>query len=67
MPLLAAPIVIGDRAWVAAAAYIGPGVAVGADSVVGARATVVHDVVPGEIVAGNPARRIRMRAGWTAP
>ena len=67
MPLLAAPIVIGDRAWVAAAAYIGPGVVVGADSIVGARATVVKDVVPGEIVAGNPARRVRMRAGWTAP
>lgn len=67
MPLLAAPIHIGDRAWVAAAAYIGPGVTVGADSVVAARSTVVRDVMPGEIVGGNPARRIRMRAGWVAP
>ncbi len=65
MPLLAAPIEIGARAWVAAGSYVGPGITVGEDSVVGARATVVRDVLPGEIVGGNPARRIRMRAGWT--
>ena len=60
-PLLRLPIKICDEAWVAADAFIGPGVTVGESSVVGARATVVKDVPPGQVVAGNPARFIKPR------
>lgn len=57
----ARPIVVEDGAWVAAEAFVGPGVTVGAAAVVGARAVVTRDVPEREIVAGNPARRIGRR------
>lgn len=55
------PIVIADRAWVAAEAFIGPGVTVGEGAVVGARAVVFKDVEPWTVVGGNPARFIKER------
>lgn len=60
-PLTGAPVTVGERAWVAADAFIGPGVTVGAGAVVGARAVVHCDVEPAAIVAGNPANRIGTR------
>ena len=59
--LITAPIHIGDGAWVAADAFIAPGVSVGAGAVVGARASVFREVAPWTIVAGNPARFIKHR------
>jgi putative colanic acid biosynthesis acetyltransferase WcaF len=61
MALTAAPIRIGRNAWVAAAAFIGPGVEVGEGAVVGARAVVVRPVPPWTIVGGNPATQIGTR------
>jgi len=61
MPLLRPPIRISDEAWIAADAFIGPGVTVGARSVVAARAVVVRDVPPDQVVAGNPARFVKPR------
>ncbi len=55
MPLEAGPITVEADAWVAADVFVGPGVTVGRGSVVGARATVVRDVAPWTVVAGNPA------------
>ena len=54
-------IEIGASAWVAAAAFIGPGVTMGARSVAAAGAVVTRDVEPGKIVAGNPARIVAVR------
>lgn len=59
MPLITAPITIGRGAWVAADAFIGPGVKVGERAVVGARASVFRDVDSWTVVGGNPARVIR--------
>jgi len=56
MPLIADPIVIGDGCWIAADVFIGPGVTIGTDTVVGARSTVVDDLPPASICAGDPAR-----------
>ena len=56
-----APVVIENRAWIAADAFIGPGVTVGQGAVVGARASVFKDVEPWMVVGGNPARNIRRR------
>lgn len=64
-PLVKAPIVIGDGAWICADAFVGPHVTVGARSIVGARAVVMKDVAPGVIVSGNPARCIGVRPELT--
>lgn len=62
MPLVTAPIVIGNRAWIAADAFVGPGVTVGEGAVVGARSSVFSDAEPWTIVVGNPARFLKARA-----
>lgn len=56
------PIEIGRYAWVAAEAFIGPGVRLGEGALVGARGVAVKHVPSWEIWAGNPARKIRDRA-----
>lgn len=61
MPLVRAEIHIGSGVWIGAGAFIGPGVHIGDNAVVGARAVVVRDVPPGAVVAGNPARFLKMR------
>lgn len=57
--LYAKPIIIGDSVWIAAEAFIGPGVRVQSNTVVGARAVVSKDIGPDALYAGNPAREIR--------
>ncbi len=59
MPLVTSPITIGDRAWVAADAFIGPGVTIGEGAVVGARSSVYRDIGSWTVVAGNPARILK--------
>lgn len=60
-PLQTAPITIGDNAWVAADAFVGPGVSLGEGAVLGARAVTVKNLAPWSIYAGNPARLLRRR------
>jgi putative colanic acid biosynthesis acetyltransferase WcaF len=67
MPLLKLPIVVEREAWVCADAFIGPGVKVGARTIVGARCVVMHDVAPGAIMIGNPARLLRWRTESGGP
>lgn len=55
------PIRIGDRAWVAAEAFVGPGVTIGEGAVVGARAVACGDVAPWTVVVGNPAKPLKKR------
>ncbi len=59
--LVAARIIVGRGAWVAAEAFLGPGVILGDGAVVGARAVVVRSVPPHAVVAGNPARVVSER------
>ena len=61
MPLLKSPISIGDEVWVCADAFVGPDVSIGDQAVVAARAVVVKNVGPTEIVGGNPAKLIGTR------
>ncbi len=51
-----APVVIGDRVFIGAAAVISMGVTIGDEAVVAAGAVVTHDVPARAIVAGVPAR-----------
>lgn len=60
-PLITAPIIIEDQAWVAADAFVGMGVTVGQGAVVGARTVVFKDVEPWTVVGGNPAKFIKKR------
>ena len=60
-PLITAPIVIEDQAWIGAKAYVGMGVTIGQGAVVGATASVYKNVEPWTIVGGNPAKFIKKR------
>lgn len=59
--LYSRPITLCAHSWVAARAFVGPGVTVGEGGVVGANATVFKDVAPWAVVAGNPATVIKER------
>ena len=60
-PLITKPIKIGNQVWIAADAFIGPGVNIGDGVVVGARAAVFKNVDPWTIVRGNPAEYVKSR------
>lgn len=60
-PLLTAKITIGADAFIGCRAFIMPGVCVGERALVGACALVTDHVEAGSVVAGNPARFLRMR------
>lgn len=53
--------VIEDDVWIGHGAIIMPNLKVGRGSVIGALSVVTKDVLPYSIVAGNPARLIKMR------
>jgi putative colanic acid biosynthesis acetyltransferase WcaF len=59
--LVTRPIVIGERAWVAAEAFVGPGVSIGDEAVLGARACAFGHLDPRGVYVGNPAHKIKER------
>lgn len=59
--LILRPIRIGAGAWVAAEAFVGPGVTIGDGAVIGARAALFEDAAAGGVYAGNPACLIKQR------
>lgn len=52
---------IGHDVWIGHGAVVLPGIKIGSGSVIGANAVVSRDVPPYTIVAGVPARRLRLR------
>lgn len=60
-PLVSAPILVCRNAWIAAEAFVGPGVTVGQGAVLGARAVTVKNLESWKIYAGNPAKPLRSR------
>ncbi len=52
---------IGNDVWIGRNVYLSPGITVGDGAVIGANAVVTKNVPPYTIVAGNPARIIRLR------
>jgi putative colanic acid biosynthesis acetyltransferase WcaF len=59
--LIARPIAIGARAWIAAEAFVGPGVTVGDGAVLGARAVAMRDLDPWTLYGGHPAQSLGPR------
>jgi len=60
-PLYTRPIMIGDRAWVAAGCFIHPGVTIGEGAVIGARSVVTKDMPDWMVCAGHPCKPIKER------
>jgi putative colanic acid biosynthesis acetyltransferase WcaF len=60
-PLRTRPIDIRDHAWVAAEAFIHPGVRIGVGAVIGARAVVTKDMPEWTICAGHPCAPLKPR------
>ncbi|MBY6048802.1 WcaF family extracellular polysaccharide biosynthesis acetyltransferase [Vannielia litorea] len=56
-----APVEIGSEVWIAAGAFVGPGVSIGDGAVIGARSLVLTPLEGGGIYAGQPARWVRQR------
>lgn len=52
---------VGSDVWIGHGSFIKPGVVIGDGAIVGAESVVTKDVAPFSVVAGNPARLIRMR------
>jgi chloramphenicol O-acetyltransferase type B len=53
--------VVGSDVWIGAEAMIMPGVCIGHGAVIASRAVVTSDVPPYAVVAGMPARQLRVR------
>jgi virginiamycin A acetyltransferase len=53
--------VIGNDVWIGMEAVVMPGIAIGHGAIVAAKSVVTHDVPPYAIVAGNPAKVVKLR------
>ena len=60
-PLILKPITIEDQVWIAADAFIGPGVKISQGSVIAARSSVFTNIDPWVVAGGNPANYIKDR------
>lgn len=61
MPLVKLPIVLEDDVWLAADVFVGPGVRIGREAVIGARSSVYKDIEGGYVYCGNPAKPMKKR------
>ncbi|GAB4518250.1 MAG: acetyltransferase [Roseibium sp.] len=75
--LFAKPVTLEAYSWVAAEAFVGPGVRVHEGAVLGARGVTVKDLAAWTVYAGNPAKSLKARKkferndvpprGWQEP
>ncbi len=61
LPLVRPTVVIGRGVWICAEAFVGPGVTIGDNVIVGARGVVTRSIPAGVIAGGNPAKVLRER------
>ena len=59
LQLITKPITIGKNSFIGARAMILPGVSIGDQAIVGAMSVVTKNIPSDQVVAGNPARKIR--------
>lgn len=60
-PLITMPIHVGDQAWIAAEAFVHPGVTIGEGCVIGARSVVTKNMPDWMVCAGHPCIPIKIR------
>lgn len=60
-PLVTKPIYVGENAWIAAEAFVHPGVVIASGCVIGARSVVINDMPEWTVCAGNPCRPLKAR------
>ncbi|MDX2116487.1 MAG: putative colanic acid biosynthesis acetyltransferase [Planctomycetota bacterium] len=60
-PLTGRPIRVASDVWIAAQAFIAPGVTINDGAVVGARTFLTRDAAPWTVVSGNPAAVVSQR------
>jgi putative colanic acid biosynthesis acetyltransferase WcaF len=61
MPLLSAPINIGNYCWIAADVFVRPGILIGDGAVVFARSSVMNNLFKWKVYSGSPAKFIKNR------
>ncbi len=61
MPLVSAPITLGEHVWITADVFVGPGVTIGDGAMVTARSSVFSDIPPWTVARGNPAAPVKAR------
>lgn len=61
MPLIRSPIVLNDDVWVAADAFVGPGVTAQEGALLGARGCAFKDLDAWTVYGGNPAKTLKNR------
>ncbi len=65
--LVTRPIVIGAECWIAAEAYVAPGISIGDRAVLAARGCAITDIPACSVWGGNPAKQIGLRSEQTKP
>lgn len=65
--LITRPIHIGDDVWIAAEAFVAPGVTIGDGAVLAARGCAFGDLDPWTIYRGNPAEKLKLRQWRSRP
>ncbi|EDX79493.1 hypothetical protein BBAL3_650 [Brevundimonas sp. BAL3] len=65
--IFAETITVEDEAWIAAGAFVHPGVTIARGSVIAARSVVRHNTEPYGVYAGTPLAWIRSRVTTAAP
>jgi putative colanic acid biosynthesis acetyltransferase WcaF len=66
-PLQWKPIRVGSSVWIAAEAFVHPGVSIEDGAVVGARSVVTSDLAAWSVFAGNPCRFVKTRREVSRP
>jgi putative colanic acid biosynthesis acetyltransferase WcaF len=61
----AEPIRLASHVWIAASAFVGPGVTANEGSVLGACAVTFRDLEPWTVYVGNPAKAVKQRRNFT--
>lgn len=60
-PTIAKPIKIGDHSWIAAEAFVHPGVVIGNGCIIGARSVVSQNMPDWMVCTGHPCEPIKAR------